>query len=359
MQATGEIFAVDLFCGAGGLTYGLESAGIAVKLGVDIDPNCAHAIEANSNAKFLQADVASLDVNYIKDALKGADFTLLAGCAPCQPFSTYSRAAKQRHGEGAGEGRSEDWRLAEHFGNVIRKVQPDIVTMENVPPLAQQPVFKTFLDMLQGYWVDWRVIECNSIGLPQTRKRLVLVASKLGPIKIPDFDLPRQTVKSTIGDLPSISAGQQDPGDRLHKASRLSSINLERIQSSVPGGTWRDWPERLLSSCHTKESGATYPSVYGRMEWDSPAPTITTQCFGYGNGRFGHPEQDRAISLREAAMLQGFPRNYSFLPEGESVSFAKVGRLIGNAVPVTLGAVIGRFIRQHVAECQAARSLEA
>ena len=358
MQKEDKIVAVDLFCGAGGLTYGLEAAGISVVLGVDIDPHCAHAIEANSRAKFLQADVAALDAAVVKEALIGGDFTLLAGCAPCQPFSTYSRAAKQRHGEGAGNGRSEDWRLAEHFGNIIRKVQPDIVTMENVPPLAQQEVFKAFLEALEGYWVDWKVIECNLIGLPQTRKRLVLVASKLGPVEIPNFDLPRKTVRSIIGGLPEINAGGIDPHDRLHKASRLSSINMERIRSSVAGGTWRDWPERLLSSCHTKETGATYPSVYGRMEWDSPAPTITTQCFGYGNGRFGHPEQDRAISLREAAMLQGFPRDYSFLPEGETVSFAKVGRLIGNAVPVTLGAVIGRFIKEHVAEYRSASNTD-
>jgi len=350
MRNTEKIIAVDLFCGAGGLTYGLESAGISVALGVDIDPNCAHAIQANSKAKFLQADVASLDVNEITAALQGGDFTLLAGCAPCQPFSTYSRAAKQRHGKEAGIGRSEDWRLAEHFGNVIQAVQPDIVAMENVPPLAQQEVFKTFLAMLEGYWVDWKVIECNSIGLPQTRKRLVLIASKLGPIEIPNYDLPRKTVHDTISDLPRISAGEQDPNDKLHKASRLSALNMQRIRSSTPGGTWRDWPENLLSSCHTKETGATYPSVYGRMEWGAPAPTITTQCFGYGNGRFGHPEQDRAISLREAAMLQGFPRNYSFLPDNESVSFATVGRLIGNAVPVTLGQVIGKLIKQHVAD---------
>ncbi|MDG9757855.1 DNA cytosine methyltransferase [Pseudomonas chengduensis] len=348
MHETGRIFAVDLFCGAGGLTYGLEAAGISVKLGVDIDPNCAHPIEANSGAKFLQADVASLDHIEVGKALSGGGFTLLAGCAPCQPFSTYSRAAKQKHGEKAGNGRNEDWRLVEHFGNLIQKVQPDLVTMENVPPLAQQDIFKVFLDKLEGYWIDWKVIECHSIGLPQTRKRLVLVASKLGPITIPEFDLPRKTVRSVIGDLPALIAGEQDPNDMLHKASRLSGINLERIRYSLPGGTWRDWPEHLRASCHTKESGATYPSVYGRMAWDSPAPTITTQCFGYGNGRFGHPKQDRAISLREAAMLQGFPRNYSFIPAGESVSFSKVGRLIGNAVPVTLGAVIGDFLKQHV-----------
>jgi DNA (cytosine-5)-methyltransferase 1 len=349
MREAKNIFAVDLFCGAGGLTYGLETAGISVKLGVDIDPDCAHPIEANSKARFLQADVASLDKDILNEYLTGADFTLIAGCAPCQPFSTYSRSAKQKHGEKAGEKRNEDWRLAEHFGNLIQKLQPDLVAMENVPPLAQQDVFQVFLNKLEGYWVDWKVIECHTIGLPQTRKRLVLVASKLGPISIPVFDLPRVTIRSAIGKLPEIVAGGQDPDDKLHKSSRLSSINLQRIRCSLPGGTWRDWPERLRSSCHLKESGATYPSVYGRMDWESPAPTITTQCFGYGNGRFGHPDQDRAISLREAAMLQGFPRNYAFIPEGDAVSFSKVGRLIGNAVPVTLGTVIGNLIKEHVA----------
>lgn len=345
-----QIFAVDLFCGAGGLTYGLESSGISVKLGIDIDPACAHPIERNSKAKFLQADVASLDHSVIDAAFSGGRFKLLAGCAPCQPFSTYSRSAKQKHGDKAGDNRSEDWRLVEHFGSVIRKTLPDVVTMENVPPLAQQDVFREFLEGLEGYWVDWKVVECHTIGLPQTRKRLVLLASKLGPITIPEFAKPPKTVKATIGNLPAIAAGEHDTKDRLHRASRLSPTNLERIRHSLPGGTWRDWPDDLRSSCHAKETGATYPSVYGRMEWNAPAPTITTQCFGYGNGRFGHPEQDRAISLREAAMLQGFPRRYSFIPESEPVSFAKVGRLIGNAVPVTLGKVLGELIFEHVSK---------
>lgn len=352
MSKSKKIVAVDLFCGAGGLTYGLERAGIKVKLGVDIDPACAHPIEANSRAEFLQADVASLEITKIEKAFRGGGFKLLAGCAPCQPFSTYSRSAKQKHGAKAGENRNEDWRLVEHFANLIRKIQPDLMTMENVAPLALQPIFKEFLEGLAGYWLDWRVVECSTLGLPQTRKRLVLLASKLGPISIPEFGNSLETVKSTIGKLPAISAGGQDSADRLHRSSRLSITNLERIKSSVPGGTWRDWPDDLRASCHVKDTGATYPSVYGRMEWNAPAPTITTQCFGYGNGRFGHPEQDRAISLREAAMLQGFPQNYSFIPDDEPVSFSKVGRLIGNAVPVTLGKVIGELLVQHVSQYQ-------
>jgi len=222
------------------------------------------------------------------------------------------------------------------------------VTMENVPPLERQPVFKRLLADLQGYSVDYRTVECQSIGLPQTRKRLVLVASKLGPIRVPEFDVRRTTVRDTIGDLPKIPAGGVDAKDRLHRASKLSEVNLERMRASLPGGTWRDWPDGLRATCHERATGATYPSVYGRMEWDGPAPTITTQCFGYGNGRFGHPEQDRAISLREAAMLQGFPKGYSFIPEDEPVSFARLGRLIGNAVPVTLAEAIGRILVEHV-----------
>lgn len=350
MSKLKKIVAVDLFCGAGGLTYGLERAGINVKLGIDIDSACEHPIEFNSKAKFLHADVSNLDTAEIEKAFRGDNYKLLAGCAPCQPFSTYSRAAKQKHGKNAGENRNEDWRLVEHFANLIRKTRPDLVTMENVAPLALQPIFKEFLEGLEDYWVDWRVVECSTLGLPQTRKRLVLLASKLGPISVSEFSSPIKTVKSVIGRLPALSAGGQDPADRLHRASRLSSLNLERIRNSLPGGTWRDWPDDLRSSCHLKETGATYPSVYGRMEWDAPAPTVTTQCFGYGNGRFGHPEQDRAISLREAAMLQGFPQNYSFIPDDEPVSFSKVGRLIGNAVPVTLGKVVGDLLVQHVSQ---------
>ena len=126
----------------------------------------------------------------------------------------------------------------------------------------------------------------------------------------------------------------------------LSELNLRRIRASKPGGTWRDWSAELQAACHQRESGETYPSVYGRMEWGKVAPTITTQCFGYGNGRFGHPDQNRAISLREAAMLQTFPEDYRFVSDGSPVRFNALGRLIGNAVPVLLGEIIGKVSPQ-------------
>ena len=123
---------------------------------------------------------------------------------------------------------------------------------------------------------------------------------------------------------------------------------MKRIKASLPGGTWLDWPKSLRADCHTKKSGKTYTGVYARMSWDKPSPTMTTQCYGYGNGRFGHPEQNRALSLREAALLQTFPANYSFVPPNEKVYLTKVGKMIGNAVPVALGKVIGQSFVDHL-----------
>ncbi|HEV7433273.1 MAG TPA: DNA cytosine methyltransferase [Pseudorhizobium sp.] len=345
MNKHSKISAVDLFCGVGGLTHGLSQAMIDVRLGVDIDPASKHPFERNNDAEFLLADVSTLDAATIVEKFVPGTTTLLAGCAPCQPFSTYAQKAK-RNGKERGK---DDWMLVERFGSLIEDVQPDLVTMENVPPLLRAPVYKRLLQSLADYWVDARVIDCEKIGLPQTRKRLVLVASRLGPINLPQFDRKQKSVRATIGELPPIKAGGMDPTDRIHRASALSETNMKRIRASIPGGTWRDWPEDLKAACHIRDTGVTYPSVYGRMEWDEPSPTITTQCFGYGNGRFGHPEQDRAISLREAAMLQGFPRGYLFLHDDEPVSFATLGRLIGNAVPVTLGKEIGSILTEHVA----------
>ncbi len=351
-----SISAVDLFCGVGGLTHGLSLANIDVTLGVDIDAASQHPFEINNEAIFLLEDVARLQPDVIKDHFEPGTTTLLAGCAPCQPFSTYSQKAKGEGGSRRDRGCKDDWRLVERFGELVEGIQPDLVAMENVPPLARTSVYQGLLARLEGYWLDARVIDCRTVGLPQTRKRLVLVASRLGPITLPHFDCERQTVRSVISGLPPIAAGGESSRDRIHKASALSPLNMRRIQASTPGGTWRDWPEELRARCHSRASGLTYPSVYGRMMWDQPSPTITTQCFGYGNGRFGHPEQNRAISLREAAMLQGFPRDYSFLPDGVPVSFATLGRLIGNAVPVTLGRAIGEVLVDHVAHLRSGTS---
>jgi DNA (cytosine-5)-methyltransferase 1 len=224
--------------------------------------------------------------------------------------------------------------------------------MENVPTVAKHKVFHDFVNTLKrlGYTVWYDVVDSSRYGVPQTRRRMVLLASKHGDIEMiaPTHDKP-ETVEEAIGDLPCLSAGESAPEDKLHVTSTLSKTNLKRIKVSKPGGTWRDWPKHLIAECHRAESGRTYPGVYGRMEWGKPAPTMTTQCYGFGNGRFGHPEQDRAISLREAAILQSFPRDYAFIPSDGEISFKALGRLIGNAVPVKLGQAIARSITQHLA----------
>ena len=156
------------------------------------------------------------------------------------------------------------------------------------------------------------------------------------------------SVREIIGNLPRLKAGQCDPDDRLHFCARLSPLNMRRIRASKPGGTWRDWPEELVAECHRRDTGKTYGGVYGRMSWDKPAPTMTTQFYGFGNGRFGHPEQNRAISIREGAMFQGFPRDYQFVPEGEHANISLLGKMIGNAVPVQLGKLIGETFIAHL-----------
>ena len=196
-----------------------------------------------------------------------------------------------------------------------------------------------------------RVIHCPDYGIPQHRRRVVLVASRFGPIElIPPTHAPGayRNVSDALRSLPPLEAGDEDSSDPMHRTSRPTPINLRRIRHSTPGGTWRDWPRKLVADCHKEKSGKTYPSVYGRMKWDEPSPTITTQFYGFGNGRFGHPEQDRAISLREGAILQSFPKDYQFVEPKGDYCFKTIGRMIGNAVPVRLGEVVGRTITKHL-----------
>ena len=338
-----KIKCIDLFCGAGGLTAGFESLGLDVIAGYDFDPVCEHPYSQNNSATFVHKDITKVSAEELLRVFGKTDLKILAGCAPCQPFSTYS----QRYTT-IGTSR---WRLLYKFAELVEGVRPEIVVMENVANVTKHTVFADFLTTLRrlGYFLFSDVIDCSVIGLPQTRKRNITIASKIAP-----FDLVSKQVKSpltvanAIGHLPSIKAGETNSHDSLHISSGLSSLNLSRIKHSKPGGSWRDWPEELIAACHNKPSGRSYPGVYARMSWEKPSPTLTTQFFGFGNGRFGHPEQDRAISLREGAILQGFPMNYSFVPEEARVCFTPIGRLIGNAVPVTLARLIGLSLLNHL-----------
>lgn len=340
---------VDLFAGIGGLSHGFFLEGFRVALGVDTDKACEFPYTFNNpGTKFLCKSVETLTAEEISSHYAEGDIRILVGCAPCQPFSSYTRK----------DGKHENWDLLYAFGRLVEEVNPDIVSMENVPRLTTYEggrVFHDFLGVLErsGYHVSHAIVYAPEYGVPQHRRRLILLASLLGPIEFlrpsrgPNR-APYRTVRETIGYLPPIEAGQSHPDDPLHRSRNLSEINLKRIRASKPGGTWLDWPDELRAACHVRGSGATYESVYGRMTWNEPSPTLTTQFYGFGNGRFGHPDQDRAISLREGALLQTFPAYYEFVPPGEKVSITKVGRWIGNAVPVALARMVAKSIRLHI-----------
>lgn len=341
-----KISCVDLFCGAGGLTHGFVLEGLPVVAGIDLDPACRFPYEANNQARFVEQDIGKVTAEELKSLFGDADLTVLAGCAPCQPFSTYAQRYET-------DGKDGKWGLLYHFARLAKEANPDVITMENVPTVAKHEVFHDFVASLKelGYHVWFDVVDSSKFGVPQTRNRMVLLASKLGDIRmLPPSTIKPKTVRQAIRHLRALKAGESAPRDKLHATATLSEKNLTRIKASKPGGTWRDWPESLVADCHKAKSGKTYAGVYGRMEWDKPGPTMTTQCYGFGNGRFGHPEQDRAISLREAAILQSFPRTYHFIPDGGEVNFSMLGRLIGNAVPVELGRAIARSIKAHLKE---------
>ena len=349
-----RIVGIDVFCGAGGLTYGLQNAGISIVAGFDVDPACEYPFVANNGARFFRRDVAELSGAELAPLYPTGSIRLLAGCAPCRPFSALRRAGSRR---------SDEWSLLDEFGRLVHELMPELVTMENVPRLRSRSVFHRLLKTLADlhYHVDWRSVHCPRLGLPQQRRRLVLMASRLGPPTVPQGTRSAdnfRTVRHAIGSLSPVAAGGSHRRDRLHAARSTSETNARRLRASTPGGTWRDWPPELRADCHRRESGSTYRNVYSRMPWDSPAPTITTLAHSFGSGRFGHPEQDRSLTLREAAILQSFPRKYRFVKPDDRVCFAVVGRLIGNAVPPLLGKAIGRSFIRSVREHSAQNGLK-
>lgn len=338
MSSSKAIHAVDLFSGVGGLTKGLTQAGIKVKAGFDIDESCRYAYETNNRgAEFTAADIRDISFADIAPHYEGADIKVLVGCAPCQPFSAYTRKTSTSN--------TSDCSLIGEFARLIEEGEPDIVSMENVVGLRQHSAFEDFIRTLAAldYEYQYGVLSCADYGVPQTRKRLVLVASKLGDISLPPPSSQRKSVADFIKNLPSLEDGETDPKDHMHTTLRLTDKNKRRIKQSQPGGSWKDWEKDIVSKCHSK---AHYPASYGRMKWDKPAPTITTQFCYYSTGRFGHPEQDRTISLREGALLQTFPKHYRFYSQSRPLPVHLLAKHIGNAVPVNLGKSIGISIKE-------------
>ena len=346
------IRAVDFFCGAGGLTRGLKNSGIDVVLGIDCNEDYRDTYEKNNKpTRFLCRDIRSLPLTELEDDLGDHIGTglLFAACAPCQPFSkqrTDPKDASQRTLLG------EVLRFVEHF-------RPDYLLFENVPGIAKVSGNSTYHRVVSalfrlGYHCDAGAVDAKAYGVPQTRRRYVLLGSLAGRLRLPRPTRgpglePYTTVRKAIAKYPPIRAGETHPRVPNHRASVLSDTNLKRI-SRTPhdGGDRRAWPKRLTLHCHSN-GYVGHTDVYGRMWWDRPAPALTCKCHSLSNGRYGHPAQNRAISLREAAALQTFPDSYVF--HGSSKSC--VGDQIGNAVPVRLAAALGRSIMRSYRESRA------
>ena len=335
--------AIDLFCGAGGLTKGLRNAGWEVVTGIDVDGTVADTYELNNpGSHFIHADLRRIgdeEVRGLVTTIPSPEL-LLAGCAPCQPFS------KQRRRRGLGE--RTDAALLTEFARFVAALQPGVVLMENVPGIASVPGFSAFRRFTKtlddfGYECDHGILNARDFGVPQHRRRYVLLATRTGSPHLPtpsvEDGAPNDvSVREAIWHFPRIEAGEKHSVIANHCAAGLSSRNLERIKATPPdGGSRRDWPERLQLelNCH-QAAGVGFSDVYGRMWWDRAAPTLTSRCNSLSNGRFGHPDQHRAISLREAAALQTFPDDYEFFG-----SRNRIAQWIGNSVPVAFGAALG------------------
>lgn len=335
--------AYDFFCGAGGLTRGLLNAGIDVVAGFDVDERCRATYEHNNaGARFVRLDISEIkpkDLD-LKCRPGQCDDVLFAGCAPCQPFSSQHKGRK----------REGDARLLGAFGRLVETMLPGHVLIENVPGIAKVPgrsIYRRFLKMLEAneYAYDCRVLDAKHYGVAQNRRRLVLWASRGPHVSLPKPRYgkrlrPFRTVRQAIAHFPAIAAGESHPTIPNHVAAGITTANLERLRATpLDGGDWRAWPSHLRLECHRGEYNG-HTDVYGRMRWDSPAPALTGRCHSISNGRYGHPEQDRAISLREAAALQSFPDGYEFLESSNK----RIAMQIGNAVPVKLAEQIGKHI---------------
>jgi DNA (cytosine-5)-methyltransferase 1 len=339
-----KIKVFDFFSGCGGTSTGFRMAGLDVVFGLDNDPDAAATFCANvAGAMFVENDIRKVKTGILEPQLRGKGFkTLFSCCAPCQPFSKQSRTKTK------GDPRRS---LLLEFGRFVRRWKPDYVFVENVPGLQRVdglagplPEFIGLLKKLR-YSFDLKVVPALAFGVPQKRERLILMATKIGELKIPPAThgttrKPVSTVRDWIGRLPPLLAGSSDPRDPDHRAMALEAINLKRIAATSEGGGRDSWPRSLRLDCHRRFDGHT--DVYGRLAWDRPAAGLTTRCISYSNGRFGHPTQNRAISVREAACLQTFPRKYRFVGSLESKA-----RQVGNAVPPLMARAIGKAFLAH------------
>lgn len=335
---------IDSFCGAGGLGLGLERAGFDILLSFDIDQKCIDTI--HNNQKYFDHPAEAVDIADMlggkllqKCGLERGELFLLAGGPPCQGFSI------QRRGEDVDE-RND---LVLKYGQLIDELYPRYFVMENVTGIAGKrgkTILQQLIERVEeiGYTVHVDLLDAQDYGVPQRRKRYIIVGERKDMgihYEYPKATGEHRTVRDTIGMLPEPPAdGTDHPEISLHRRDRLSKLNLQRIQAIKEGQGRDDLPENLLADCHKIDSSVIgFRSVYGRMAWDDVAPTITARFDSFTRGKFGHPVQDRSISLREGALLQTFPMDFVFT--GNKVD---VARQIGNAVPPKMAECIGKSI---------------
>jgi DNA (cytosine-5)-methyltransferase 1 len=349
MTGSLRIKVFDFFTGCGGTCAGFRKAGLDIVFALDNDADCKRTFESNFNrVPYRLQDIASSRTTKLKPLLEKytSHPKLFSGCAPCQPF-TKQNTIRQ----------SKDKRtpLLSHFARFIKAFGPEYVFVENVPGIQNlDPECGPLADFLRtleglGYSKDIGVIASQDYGVPQRRRRLLLIASRLGEIQLPSpthgpkstSRIDYVTVRDAIGDFPPLGAGESHSRIPNHQAASLSPLNLRRIQCLKEGEGREKWPSHLWLRCHSNGYKG-HTDVYGRMKWDEPASGLTTRCISLSNGRFGHPEQNRAISIREAALLQTFPPDFVF-----HGSMRSMARQIGNAVPPRLAEVFGRYFVEH------------
>lgn len=340
--------AIDFFCSGGGMSLGLQEAGIKVVAGIDFDPECKATYEANiKGAKYILADVANLneeDITKEVNIKKNDDSLIMIGCSPCQ-YWTIIRTSKKKS--------EKSKNLLHEFYRFVKYYNPGYVVVENVPGIMnkkEESGLDKFVEALvkQGYKVHYEVVDLNNYGVPESRKRFSLIANRVSKESIfPKPNNSKPVIRNFIGvknGFPNIPAGFKDKTDYIHTAANLSDKNLTRINMTPKnGGSRSSWANTELQlAAYKNKKNISFSDTYGRMSWGKPAPTITTRFFSVSNGRFGHPEEDRAISLREGATIQTFPKSYKFI--GKSI--ASIARMIGNAVPPIYAKQIGITIRE-------------
>lgn len=339
----------DFFSGCGGTSKGFELAGMRPIFALDFDEDSSKTFMDNfPEVQFSVSDIKKFDPDIVGDLINRENLTLFCGCAPCQPFT---RQNTQKPDSIADPRRS----LLASFGDLVEAHRPDYVFVENVPGMQKvmgSSTLNRFSSKLKrlGYDAEIGIVESQNYGVPQRRRRLVLLATRHGKISFPHashglgFENPYSTVRNWISGYPPIAAGETHPDIPNHQAANLSALNLKRIMATPPEGSRSDWPDELHLECH-KDGYSGHSDVYGRMRWDGPATGLTTRCISLSNGRFGHPVQHRAISIREAASLQTFPEDFKF-----SGSLASQAKQIGNAVPVLLAKAFGTQIIKHAGQ---------